>query len=279
MNIGPPEYTRLCIFTRPTGRPKGPPKPKKIREIRAIRGYHSEFPRNFSQKRAKLHPKRTLSAPKRTFLPLKKIPIIGLTGLPASGKTTVAWQFQRLNCAVLNADQINHEILTQPSVIQEVTNLWGPKVLDRNRQLDREAIAQIVFYNPDELKKLTALLHPRITAQLAAELKTASAQVQYAAIVMDVPLLFELDLDKWCDCTILVEADDLTRYQRLKQRHGWDQQRAKQVEKFQQPIADKRLKADYIIRNEGLPTNLQPLIQAILNEVLANAEQTDPNVT
>ena len=100
--------------------------------------------------------------------------IVGIIGGIASGKTAVAREFEKLGASVIDADAIGREVLTHPEVIDALTQRWGRSILNVDGNVDRSAVAQIVFAPnasaPIELKFLEALAHPLIGNRIESEI-------------------------------------------------------------------------------------------------------------
>ena len=141
----------------------------------------------------------------------KKKPTIGLTGGVGAGKTTAARQFQKLECAVINADELNHQVLTRPEIIEQLVRWWGDAVLASDGRVNREAVGCIVFDNTQELKKLTDLVHPLIGERVQEMIESFQDDPHAQAVVLDVPLLFEAGYQKWCDYVVFVAVDEKIR--------------------------------------------------------------------
>jgi len=74
-------------------------------------------------------------------------PVIGLLGAPGSGKSSVAEQFKQLGCAVINADQINHQILKLPEIIEKITQSFNQNILTDKGQIDHKALGKNSLQN------------------------------------------------------------------------------------------------------------------------------------
>lgn len=178
-------------------------------------------------------------------------PIIGLTGAPGSGKSTVAQQFAQLGCAVINADQLNHEVLARPEVIEQLVGWWGSRITDEAGQIARHAVGRIVFDDLDQLKRLTDLVHPLVIEREKQLLETYQRQGQAPAIVLDVPLLFEVGQDRWCDAVVFVSAEEPIRLARVAGQRGWAAAQLKKVENSQIALDTKAKNADYSVYNNS----------------------------
>ena len=201
---------------------------------------------------------------------VKKKPIIGLTGGPGAGKSSVAQQFEKQGCAVIDADQLNHEVLTNPDVIQKIVSWWGEQVLHSDGRLDRGAIGRIVFEDPTQLNQLTELVHPLIAEREQELLSCYQGDPKLSAIVLDVPLLFESGQDAWCDAVVFVACEEEIRRKRLKTNRGWEADKAQKVENLQLGVNFKAQKADYIIRNNSSVSEIAVQVKELLPKILAN---------
>jgi dephospho-CoA kinase len=129
-------------------------------------------------------------------------PVIGLTGGIGSGKSLVASQLAALGCAVIDADEIAAQALEDPHVVREVLEKWGEAVRGPDGRIDRQALARIVFDDPDELARLEELIHPMVHRSRAALHRRYQRDPLVRAIVEDCPLLMEKGLDADCDAVL-----------------------------------------------------------------------------
>ncbi len=193
-------------------------------------------------------------------------PIIGIAGGVGSGKSTVGRILAELGCVVVNSDDLGREALRDPSIRAELVRWWGEEILDDEGQIDRRAVAQIVFARPPERRRLESLVHPWIEARRKAIFKKAPPEVP--ALVIDAPLLFEVGLDDACDAVIYVQADLETRLARLKESRGWSEPELGKREEFQLPLDEKRARSDYVITNDGDLPSLNEQVHRILKEII-----------
>jgi len=201
-----------------------------------------------------------------------KKPIIGLAGGIGAGKSTVAEEFRKIGCAVISADKINHEVLSRPDIIQNINRWWGKKakIVKPDGQIDCEVLGWIVFDNGNLLKQLTDLLHPLIFQREKELLQTYQKDPEVVAIVLDIPLLFEAGQDKLCDFVVFVRADEALRYERLRQKRGWDAEKIKKIENFQISLDKKAKKSEYTVdNNSGIPT-VSSQVKKVLSTILNN---------
>ena len=204
-------------------------------------------------------------------MPSSSKPIIGITGGIGAGKSTVARILSELGCFVVDSDDLARQALLDPIVVETLVQWWGREILDPQRQIDRRAVAKIVFARPDERKRLESLVHPWIEKRRLAMF--AAAPDTAPALVIDAPLLVEAGIDEQCDAVVFVNSDRSTRLDRLAQNRGWSEQELNQREESQLPLDAKRTRADYVIDNDGDLTSLTEQIRRTLHEIVQSHRQ------
>lgn len=192
--------------------------------------------------------------------------VLGLIGGVASGKTLVAHCLQRLGAVVIDADRLGHEVLREPEVARELQQRWGTRILGAAGEIDRAAVAQIVFAaspeGPRELAYLESCTHGRIRAKLEACLAQWRAGGQAPAVVLDAALLLRAGWDKYCDRILFVAADAAARATRA-QRRGWTASQWQARESAQESLDAKRERADWVVDNSGSPEETFAQVKAI----------------
>ena len=196
--------------------------------------------------------------------------ILGLVGGIASGKSVVASCFRDLGAVVLDADQAGHDVLREPDVIAAVKNRWGETVLDARGQVNRRAVAKIVFAHGNEADRrfLETLAHPRIQMRLQQDLARAqAAQPPPQAVIIDAALLFEAGWDKLCDKIIFVDAPRDVRLERAVVR-GWSTEQFAAREAAQLPPYEKRQRSHIVIRNVRTLENLREVVRLTWRDLI-----------
>ncbi|MCK0132235.1 dephospho-CoA kinase [Flavobacteriaceae bacterium F08102] len=171
--------------------------------------------------------------------------IVGLTGGIGSGKTTVATYFKALGVPVYHADDEAKDLLNHNEQLQtEVVHLFGEKAYE-NGVLQRAYLAEIVFNNPDQLAKLSAIVHPAV----ADDFTRWCAQQNAPYVIQENALIFESNAMSRFDQIISVIVPKEIRIKRVMQR---DQTTRKNVlKRMAQQCGDKerRAKSNFIIHN------------------------------
>ena len=192
--------------------------------------------------------------------------IIGLTGGIASGKSTVTSLLRQYNLPVLDADAIAWE-LAQPDrpLWQAYANRYGEKVLLPNRQLNRQAVADIVFGRPEEKKWMDNMAHPIIKGEIQRQLAELEKTGEKWA-VLDVPLLYEAGWDSMADQVWLVYVDRDVQLKRLMARNDYSYQEALRRIDVQMPLDEKKKLAQVIIDNNGTHQQLVDKVRELLKQ-------------
>jgi len=193
--------------------------------------------------------------------------VIGLTGGIASGKTTVARLFRQANIPVICADEIARS-LTEPGTasLEKIVQHFGADILSADGSLDRIKLAKTVFTNPDERKILESLLHPAVRKTLQSEIETEKAKGT-AFLVLDIPLLFESNLDVLCDETICVYVDEANQIERHINRSGHSRAHTLDRMRAQMPLTQKLNLATHVLHNQDTLTDLQAQFEALLEKL------------
>ncbi len=190
----------------------------------------------------------------------------GITGGIGCGKSTAARALERRGFRRLDSDQIVRDVvLADPEVIAVVTSRHGTSVLeggakDGAGRINRTALAAIVFANDADRIWLEEVTHPRVFAAWRAAF-SADPDSRW---VVEVPLLFEKDLENWFDFTICVACSHSQQLVRLEQR-GLPRVLAGQRISKQLPLARKIERSDFVLWNEGSPEFLEAQIDRLAN--------------
>jgi len=188
---------------------------------------------------------------------------IGLTGGIAAGKSEALAAFERLGAATISSDAVVHELLETEPLLSRLTERWGQEVAPEGR-VDRERIGSIVFADSGELKWLEGQIHPLVGERIGAWL--ASLQGDAEVAVVEVPLLFETDMEGVFDTTVAVVASEGVRRERAQARgHALvDEREASQLAQ-----AEKASRAAHVVRNDGSVEDLERELSALVEKLRA----------
>lgn len=178
--------------------------------------------------------------------------LIGLTGGIAAGKSTIARRLVEHGAVHIDADQLARRVV-EPGTdgLAELRAEFGDGILERNGSLDRAALGRIVFDDPDALRRLNAIVHPRVRALSEKLIAKAAADDPNAVIVYDVPLLVEAQVDHPFDLIVVAHADKATRIERLVELRGMPDEHARARVEAQAGDAERLRVADVVIDTDG----------------------------
>jgi dephospho-CoA kinase len=125
--------------------------------------------------------------------------VIGLTGGIGSGKSTVAQMLERMGAALLSADIVGHEVyLPGQPAWREVVDAFGRQIVAEDGTIDRKGLGAIVFSDPEQLRRLNAITHPRMKEMMRAKLEAQRARGTQVA-VLEAALLLDAGWDDLAD--------------------------------------------------------------------------------
>lgn len=144
--------------------------------------------------------------------------VIGLTAPIGCGKSYIASIFADYGVPTIDSDEVYHSLLRPNSdMITSISEAFGNTVVTANGELDRKALASIVFSDKEKLKKLNDITHGAVIQRIR-QLISEYANKGEKAVTVQVPLMFESGFDRYCDVVICVSAESDTRIKRIRQR-------------------------------------------------------------
>lgn len=198
--------------------------------------------------------------------------VVGITGGIGTGKSTALSIFRSLGAATLSADDVAREVLSKGSpAYDEVAQKFGPGVVAANGEIDRAALGEIVFGDPEARKALNEITHPRIIHLLKDRIDSfrQGASAGTSVLAVEIPLLVECGLEGLVDKVLLVAAEQATQVSRLTNISGLSTQQALRRIEAQMPLRDKVGKADYVIWNDGDLNGLEDSVRQIWDKCIA----------
>ena len=193
--------------------------------------------------------------------------VLGLTGGIGMGKSTAAAAFRRARIPVFDADAAVHRMQARGGRAVRAIDAAFPGTV-RDGSVDRRALRQAVLGQPDALTKLEHILHPMVEQEERAFVARARRHGE-RVVVLDIPLLFETGGDKRVDKTVVVSAPRSVQINRIRARRQMSDADIRAVIERQMPDAEKRRRADVVIRT-GLSRHASlKALGRLIREVLA----------
>jgi len=180
--------------------------------------------------------------------------IAGVTGTIGTGKSTVAHMFEELGAFVIDHDRISREVVEPDKPAwQAIVDSFGWEVLNEDRSINRQALANIVFKDKSKLQILNSIVHPAVLNEDQRLVEERRRVVPGGLIIKDVPLLLEAGPEiahLLVEKIIVVFASPEVQIKRLIAR-GVAEEDARNRIKTQLPVSDKTRYADYVVNNDG----------------------------
>jgi dephospho-CoA kinase len=196
--------------------------------------------------------------------------LVGLTGGIGSGKSTVARLLEKRGAVVFDADLLAREAV-EPGTPGHaaVIERFGADVLAPGGELDREALASIVFADPSARRDLEEIVHPEVR-RLFAEGSEAYRDTD-SVVVFSAPLLVETGMHTAFEILVVVSATVATQIERLMRQRGMSEPSIRARIDAQAPLEDKAAAADFLVDNEGSLDELESQVEQLWNDLSTRA--------
>lgn len=200
--------------------------------------------------------------------------LVGLTGGIGSGKSTVAGMFAELGARIVDTDLISHQLTSADGeAIDAIRASFGERYVAADGSLDREAMRTLVFANPDEKRRLEAILHPRILVQTRQQAKSPT-DAPYTLIM--VPLLFESGRYRdWLQRIVTVDCSEETQIAHTIQRSRLDKTAIRAIMAQQISRSERTRLADEVIHNDGSLDDLKSQVVGIHHRLSLLSMESD----
>jgi dephospho-CoA kinase len=196
---------------------------------------------------------------------------VALTGNVASGKSSVAGIWSDAGVPVIRADDLARDAVAPGTEgLQRIVKAFGTGILRADGSLHRPGLRERVFRDPEERLRLEAILHP-IIGSLRARWEVGQEQEGAPLIVAEIPLLFEVGLERDYHLVVLVVAPEEECLRRLMEDRGLEKGEARRVMNSQIPSRDKVPRADFVLENGGSREDLETRALALLDLLRARA--------
>ncbi|MCR5794898.1 MAG: dephospho-CoA kinase [Solobacterium sp.] len=173
---------------------------------------------------------------------------IGITGTIASGKTSLSIILKRRGYSVFNCDQYARSATNRGNIcFDSIVHTFGEGILCDNGDIDRKKLADIVFKDEEERKKLNAIVHPYVIAGMKRFFANHENEIAFA----EVPLLFEAGLEDYFDEVCVITCSKETAVRRMMEDRDYTEAEALARYESQIPPEEQIAKADKVLYNDG----------------------------
>jgi dephospho-CoA kinase len=181
------------------------------------------------------------------------------------GKTFVSDCFAELGAAIISADQLAKEVIQpQTSGYYAVLEAFGDHVLLPSGELNRQALANLIFSFPENRSILEAIIHPRVRQR---EMELLEFYQHNPLVVLEIPLMFETGAEVLCDSVAVVLCKESLRHERLQRYRGMSLEQIRAREASQWSQEKKQARAQHVIDNSGEKHETQTQVQALFREL------------
>ncbi len=204
--------------------------------------------------------------------------VLGITGTISSGKSLVGKILARQGIAVIDTDQVVHELLSSDEATKKsILNQFGAAVFAASPcqgeplpPVDRKALGALVFSDPQKRRNLEAILHPNVILNCRKRVKDLSesgTSSRFPLVAILVPLLFEAKLEKEYDEIWSVFTEESVLRQRLGERDKLSQAEIENRLAAQLPQSEKARRAGQVIDNSGTPDETERQVNLLLEKM------------
>jgi dephospho-CoA kinase len=204
--------------------------------------------------------------------------VIGLTGNIATGKSVVRRMFEHLGAYTIDADALTHRTYAKGAPgYQQVIDKFGKWLVNKDGEIDRSKLGNLVFNDPEAMSQLEAIVHPLVRQATEMLIKRANQPV----IVIEAIKLLEGDLRKVCDSIWVTNAPEDVQLERLIRKRGLTREKALERIQAQSPQNTKVTMANIVLTNTGSYDDLWKQVSAAWKEIVPGAKNTDadPDIT
>jgi dephospho-CoA kinase len=212
-------------------------------------------------------------------LTLSNIPgkfVIGLTGNIATGKSVVRRMLEHLGAYTIDADALTHRVYAKGAPgYQQVIDKFGKWILNKDAEIDRAKLGNLVFSDPEAMRQLEDIVHPLVRQATDILINRAKQPV----IVIEAIKLLEGELKNICNSIWVTNAPEVIQIERLMRKRGMTQEQAKERIHAQSPQSQKVNLANIVITNTGSYDELWAQVNEAWKQVIPGAKEKDAGDT
>ncbi len=188
---------------------------------------------------------------------------IAITGNTGSGKSTVAELLKNRRVPVVDADKIAHDIISMPEIRERIRAEFGDAFITASGLVDRKRLGREVFSDPSKLRRLNAIMGPKIAFMIGKAMDEAAGEF----VAVDGALVFEYGLEGLFDRVVVVVSDPEEMLRRSARKTGYSVEDVRKILSAQAPQEEKARKAWFVIENSGSLEDLEKQVEALMERL------------
>ena len=177
--------------------------------------------------------------------------LVGITGGIGSGKSALAQILANLGARWVDADAVAREVAADPEIVASLLAAFGSDLRDDMGQIDRRELGRRSLRTAEGSRRLEEIMRPSLSKAIDHRLAAVEMFAGRAIVVYDASLIFEWGRETRCDFVVVVDAAEELRIERVRQRSGMESGEIRERMARQMDPAQKKVRADYVIDNNG----------------------------
>ena len=177
--------------------------------------------------------------------------LVGVTGGIGSGKSELAKMLADLGAQRVDADAVAREVVADTEIVASLLAEFGSDLRDGVGQIDRRELGRRALRTAEGSRRLEEIMRTPLAKSIDRRLAAAEGSAGRAIVVYDASLIFEWGREKLCDLVVVVDAAEELRIERVRQRSGMESGEIRERMARQMDPAQKKVRADYVIDNNG----------------------------
>ncbi len=188
---------------------------------------------------------------------------VAVTGSAGTGKSMVCRRLERLGVPVIELDTLAKKaVVSTGPALKKIAARFGKKVLHPDGTLNRKALRRIVVRDAAARRDLEKIVHPEVRRLLNRRLNKMRRR-ETPFVVVEVPLLFEANMEDAFDAVVLVMAEEPVQAKRLSERDRVSEREARLLIRTQIPDEQKVERSDFVVLNSGSVKKLKEAVERV----------------
>ena len=199
--------------------------------------------------------------------------LVGITGGMGAGKSALAEMLAEFGALRVDADEVAREVAAIPAVIEQLQAAFGRDLLGPDGRLNRRELGRRALRSDEASQRLEAIMRPSLAVAIERRLAQAVEEADGRIMVFDAPLIYEWGNEGNFDRMVVVDAEEERCISRVQQRSGLSACEIRQRMARQMDLQEKKVRADFVIDNNGDLAALAAQAKALWVELVGIAQE------